>query len=61
MCLQMNIIENCECYYLNYPKLFDAQPCLNTTQLLCAFEQYIKFIDENIKKKCESKCPLGKF
>jgi hypothetical protein len=52
LCFQKNVIENCGCYYLQYPKLMDSKPCLTPDQLLCASEQRIGFIDTNINKQC---------
>ena len=58
LCLQNNIIESCKCYYLEYPKINTSQPCLNTSQLLCASYHYTNFIEANVKKNCSKYCPL---
>ena len=58
LCLQKNIIESCKCYYLEYPKINNSAPCLNTSQLLCASHQYTIFIEANVKKDCSKFCPL---
>ena len=55
LCYQKNVIENCGCYYLQFPKLFDPKPCLTIQELLCASDQYISFIDSNVKKQCKLK------
>ena len=59
LCLQMDIYDNCQCYYLQYPKVpnTDVKPCLNTTELLCASIEYKKFIEQNIQKYSKV-CPL---
>jgi hypothetical protein len=58
-CLQMNINENCKCYYLRYPKVpnSDVKPCLNTTELLCASTEYKNFVEKGIEKYSKF-CPL---
>lgn len=61
LCFQKIIIDNCGCYYLNFPQLFGASACLSLNELLCAADQYIKFIDQSIKKQCSILCPLGEF
>jgi hypothetical protein len=57
--LQMDIYENCKCYYLQYPKVpnTDVKPCLNTTELMCASSEYKNFIEKNIEKYSKT-CPL---
>ena len=52
LCFQKNVIENCGCYYLQYPKLMDPKPCLTTDELLCASNQRIRFIETNLNKQC---------
>ena len=52
LCFQKNVIENCGCYYLQYPKLMDPAPCLTTDELLCASNQRIRFIETNLNKQC---------
>jgi hypothetical protein len=59
LCLQRYIIEQCSCYYLKFPKLFDREPCLNHTDIECAKEHYAKFIEMNIMEVCSTDCPLG--
>ena len=55
----MDIYENCKCYYLQYPKVpnTNVKPCLNTTELLCASNEYRNFIEKNIQKYTKV-CPL---
>ena len=49
-CLQKNIIETCDCYYLEFPSMFNVEPCLNTTQLICAASEYRHFLNIEVKK-----------
>jgi hypothetical protein len=57
LCLQKMIVKKCHCYYLNYPKWYDVAPCLRPFQLVCASEQYFKFIGSDIKNECSINCP----
>jgi hypothetical protein len=57
--LQMDIYENCKCYYLQYPKATntDVKPCLNTTELMCASNEFKNFIEKGIEAYSKM-CPL---
>ena len=58
LCLQKLIIDLCQCYDLNYPKLKEGvQPCIENDQLNCSKSEYMKFIKED-KMKCMAYCPL---
>lgn len=52
LCYQKAAIEECGCYDLNYPRLFDAKPCLSATQTLCTYEKFLTFYDSNIQEQC---------
>ena len=55
--LQRNIINNCSCYDLRYSQLYNATPCLNSSQLDCAEDIYLNFW--NMKTySYSSECPL---
>jgi len=57
--LQMDIYENCKCYYLQYPKVpnTNVKPCLKTTELMCASNEYKNFIEKGIETYSKM-CPL---
>lgn len=59
LCSQRYIIENCGCYYLRYPKLFNHSACLNFEEINCAQNSFAKFLEKNIMQVCSADCPLG--
>ena len=58
LCLQRKIIEKCECYDLNYPKLLNVSPCLSFERYMCAFKEYVSFKKNKMSKECLRLCPL---
>jgi hypothetical protein len=58
LCLQKNIIENCKCYSLYYPKLYESKPCLNITQRDCYIKEYLSFKTKTLDDNCAKLCPL---
>jgi len=58
LCLQRNVIQNCNCYSLYFPKLYDSQPCLNQTQLECYIKEYFSFKTKTVDESCAKLCPL---
>jgi hypothetical protein len=58
LCLQKDIINVCKCYDLNYERLDNVSACVNSSQLTCANEEYLKYTKDNMNKKCTMHCPL---
>ena len=58
LCIQKNIIENCNCYSLNYPRLFNASACLTIDKMKCSINQYNTFAAKDISQDCMDQCPL---
>ena len=58
LCLQERIINKCQCYDLNYGKLFDVEPCLSYVQFECSDKESELFLSSQVDDKCLSLCPL---
>lgn len=59
LCLQKIVIEKCNCYYLDHPKLVEsAEPCIGLDQLICVAAQYEHFLNHSFKAECSIQCPL---
>ena len=58
LCLQKLIIDICKCYDLSYPPLKKVTPCLNDSQLKCANDEYMKYINGDNLKCANIYCPL---
>jgi hypothetical protein len=57
LCIQKEIIEECNCTDPTLPDLFNVQRCQNPSQFNCMFEETDRVV-LNLKASCENKCPL---
>ena len=54
LCLQRSIINKCNCFYTRYTQMYNAQPCLNLTDLSCIQDVSNDFEQD----ECINQCPL---
>jgi hypothetical protein len=58
LCLQNIVIEKCNCYDLQFPKMFNSTPCLSKTEMNCSESLSSEFLYYDLNKMCSSQCPL---
>ena len=58
LCMQQEIIRKCGCYYMEFLRLNNTNPCLSEEELECASIIYDSFAIQESTEKCEAQCPL---
>ena len=58
LCLQKIVIQRCNCYDLQFPKLFNSTPCLSKSEMNCSDHLSSEFLFYDLNKVCSSYCPL---
>ena len=59
ICFQKYLAQKCKCVDSGFYPLIGQPYCLNTTQLLCDFNEFNEFYSEiDIKTRCGTQCPL---
>ena len=58
LCLQKRIIENCKCYDLRYPRLFDFSRSCDSDAYNCSTIIEKQFRANKIDSECRALCPL---
>ena len=56
LCFQKEIVRECKCYALKYPKYGDAEYCRNSTQYDCFVGVYRRL--KLVASQCSQECPL---
>jgi hypothetical protein len=56
--MQEQIIKNCQCYDLNFPKLYDAEPCFSDDEFKCSETTTKLFLSKEVDDNCLRFCPL---
>ena len=57
LCLQKKIVENCSCYDMNYPMVYNSTPC-KLDKSNCTQNVYKLFKNNKIDDSCLEQCPL---
>ena len=59
LCMQQEIIDKCNCYYLEFFKLDNqTKACLSMDEVNCAYTNYEKFAEKDTVEVCKNQCPL---
>jgi hypothetical protein len=58
VCLRQQIINQCNCSYLEFIQIKKSNPCIEDAELLCANSIFYKFWSVNSYTACSSYCPL---
>jgi hypothetical protein len=57
LCLQLTLVNKCDCYDLVTPKIDNSRPCLTLQDVQCGYMEFIKFYSSNVIEKCSKYCP----
>ena len=58
LCYQKEVIRNCGCYDLEYPKIDESPYCIDVAKVNCTLRVYLRFKNRQIDGECLSQCPL---
>jgi hypothetical protein len=57
LCLQMKLIEKCDCFDSNFLRLFNSRPCLTLSDVMCALDIFNSFFNQYNLEECSKYCP----
>jgi hypothetical protein len=58
VCLRQQIINQCNCSYLEFIQIKKSKPCIEDAELICANSIFYKFWSVNSYSACSNYCPL---